>query len=112
MTTHTPGPWHIESWHYKQPERTVLTVQTHADAVAQACDLWPPDECAREAEANARLIAAAPDLLAALDVACEFLEDRMDVRDGQDGPRPDAFMSLFQQLDEVRAKARGERWPR
>ena len=51
-------------------------------------------------------------LLAAIDTACEFLEDRMDVLDSEDGPRPDAFMSLFQHLDEVRAIARGERWPR
>lgn len=67
---HTPGPWQAQPWRYRNPERKVLTIQTERDAVAQLLDLWPPD--AREAEkaANAHLIAAAPDLLAALRDIC------------------------------------------
>jgi hypothetical protein len=67
MTTHTPGPW-----------KTVLSASTRAvttsnEAPKQAtiCRLF--SECVAfetgEFEANARLIAAAPELLAALKMA-------------------------------------------
>ncbi|MBV7502068.1 hypothetical protein [Achromobacter sp. ACM05] len=55
MTTHTPGPWHLSAakdciWH--QDHGRVCTWPNHAQ-------VW-------NWEANARLIAAAPDLLDAL----------------------------------------------
>lgn len=73
---HTPGPWHVETWSYEKsqtrPENEVFTIQTKADAIAQTLLLWRPDQTPHnrdEEEANARLIAAAPDLL----TACEEL---------------------------------------
>lgn len=70
---HTPGPWCVED--PMGPE--LLSVIARGDRpvyewrhVAQVSVQPEPDEAddipAREAEANARLIAAAPDLLAAL----------------------------------------------
>lgn len=75
MTTcssHTPGPWQFGEARGQRPAwerivavedgRTICTVMQHLP-------LGPPDATPAsqgEAEANARLIAAAPDLLAAL----------------------------------------------
>jgi hypothetical protein len=46
--------------------REVPTIQTDRDAVAQVLDLWPPDERKAERDANAHLIAAAPEMREAL----------------------------------------------
>jgi len=65
--THTSGPWRVENWIY-QNAREVVTIQTDKDAIATACNLWRDgDDSTFEVMANARLIAAAPDLLAALE---------------------------------------------
>jgi hypothetical protein len=65
--THTQGPWRVENWIY-QNAREVVTIQTDKDAIATACNLWRDgDDSTFEVTANARLIAAAPDLLAALE---------------------------------------------
>lgn len=52
-TTHTPGPWSATGYH----------VEARAGAIATVCDAGDGDT---EGDANARLMAAAPDLLAAL----------------------------------------------
>ena len=66
-TAHTPGPWFaVEGNKHHGPFVTNVEVRT-------ICDLYTVDKLNRifvfrpeEAEANARLIAAAPDLLEAL----------------------------------------------
>lgn len=81
-TKHTPGPWRIETWNYDKatPPREALMVQTDRDAVAEVCNIWQnANEVERrdveaEKQANARLIAAAPALLAALVELIEQLE--------------------------------------
>jgi hypothetical protein len=108
--THTPGPWTVGRPDYAADGVAYVAARNEWSTVPREIAVIYRAEAQQE---NARLIAAAPDLLAALDTACEFLADRMDVLDGEDGhPRPDRFMSLFTELDAVRAKARGERWPR
>jgi hypothetical protein len=75
--THTPGPWRIENWIY-QNAREVVTIQTDKDAIATACNLWRDgDDSTFEVMANARLIAAAPEMLAALEELCadKYLAD-------------------------------------
>lgn len=65
-TTHTPGPWAIE-----EGDRETHIVG--GEAILAYCPDWP---CApQEQEANARLIAAAPALLEALDALLEFLDN-------------------------------------
>lgn len=65
---HTPGPWVWDESNYDRRERPFIrsTKKYHgADKGASVCRVsmvLPLDEC----EANARLIAAAPDMLAAL----------------------------------------------
>lgn len=57
---HTPGPWHVCDEH-EASHRWVIA-QPDGSSVADCCPAgpWVPDE---EADANASLIAAAPDLL-------------------------------------------------
>ena len=79
MTDYTPGPWTVD--------HAMITGAT-GDTVALICDTgealgtvadWPrltgPVPADAVNEANARLIAAAPDLLAALEAFAQAFED-------------------------------------
>lgn len=57
MTKHTPGPWHVQK--SDDPKAGLLIKPIPGDVVAE-CDPLP------EMASNARLIAAAPELLEAL----------------------------------------------
>ena len=71
--THTPGPWRVGAY-----GTTVMTGRPNSQANDTICSLYmpnhsgvgelllPQDARAEQVDANARLIAAAPDLLAAL----------------------------------------------
>ena len=61
MTKHTPGPWKL-IWHGNEIYPFPLSVHTEDD------DCWIARDGTVSSEANARLIAAAPDLLAALEL--------------------------------------------
>jgi len=68
---HTPGPWNVDMWEYPQDDRRELVIQTATNRLAvldwdQGQDN-PYTIADNEARANARLIAAAPELLAALE---------------------------------------------
>ena len=68
MTTHTPGPWEPNSG--TASKRYVLSGAGYVIAEV------PLDRNYKhQAEANARLIAAAPDLLEALEMAIRALQD-------------------------------------
>ena len=56
--THTPGPWEIEDCTPGESTGLCFEVGTKDSVIARTTDGW------KEAHANARLIAAAPDLLA------------------------------------------------
>lgn len=79
MSAHTPGPWSMFQFEFLEGEE--LEVQRHRHP-----DWWEvisnPDKDYRcmcvsghIGEANARLIAAAPDLLEALEFALPYIED-------------------------------------
>ena len=74
MTRHTPGPWGHRVWRHPGKADTVCVV----DAQDRELVAWPGfdglDLTKGEIRANARLIAASPDLLAALHSAREWLE--------------------------------------
>ena len=76
MSKHTPGPWITE-----QSSRTDIyiisqSVEARNKWVATACnhEFHPTEEENRRNQYNARLIAAAPDLLEALKDAVEIIE--------------------------------------
>ena len=64
MTSHTPGPWNTQP-DAVPPGHVQITVYADADGSRVATVF--------QEKANAHLIAAAPDLLAALEYALEFL---------------------------------------
>ena len=68
MAEHTPGPWNVGPTHLESEGKTWLTFsyQTHIVAPNGLTDLAIVEVGEDEGIANACLIAAAPDLLAAL----------------------------------------------
>jgi len=65
---HTPGPWTLTGW--TAPDDYGWTLQIGTAAFPQRVTI---DAYCAESEANARLIAAAPDLLAALEACAAAL---------------------------------------
>lgn len=65
MSGHTPGPWHVQDDHGKRWIETSGNDDTIAE-IHRRNSKGSVYSC-KEANANARLIAAAPDLLAALE---------------------------------------------
>lgn len=94
MGKNTPGPWKLDA--------STLTVTT-PDAVEARIAEIDGDNCDWEqAEADARLIAAAPDMLEALEEArtqVAILQDRLGIRDTGAGT-----LSI---IDAALAKAKG-----
>ena len=105
-TQHTPGPWHIGSGNgegsiFAENGRMRLeTGGTTLYAICHNVSTWNIDED----EANARLIAAAPQMLEALRSALEAMGDTYDARDaaGTEGDQ------LREQIAEAITAATGE----
>lgn len=96
-TTHTPGPWMVhETGFYTNPFK--ITARGKHGAVANI----PHSEITTTARqsANARLIAAAPDLLAALDQVDAYLSPF----DGEE----DAYAEIRSVIRQAIAKAKGK----
>ena len=74
---YTPGEWRASEWKYTNPDRTIVTIETDKDAIAQMCNLWRPKDKETHGDAelwtNARLIARAPALHHALGLAAAAL---------------------------------------
>jgi hypothetical protein len=83
---HTPGPWHTlcksTNLEGREPRITVAGGSRPEAFGGQVAVVGWKDQSTEEAEANARLIAAAPDLLA----ACEESLRLMDAMAGLGGP--------------------------
>jgi len=99
---HTPGPWgyHVIG-HSREILRPAGTEVLIGSDDTWVCAMYPGiggDDEATD-EANARLIAAAPDLLAALIRARECIEDAVGESDG---------WQIFDEIDAAIAKATGE----
>ena len=96
--SHTPGPWHIEqftSGYSKHEDRTISHRLESGNMlrIARAYNVMGPNET----DANARLIAAAPDLLA----ACHALMRAEAMQEGKRGGEIMGQISLA--IDAARA---------
>lgn len=86
-TPHTPGPWGIER---ARDSDSVLIYQHGSDGMGVVAAVWPHPFKGVTA-ANARLIAAAPELLAALRELCRAWHARqLPVSDRMDAALSDA----------------------
>lgn len=96
---HTPGPWEISY----EPPRWII--QSAGVPIGKKAVSWMVGDYV-ECRANAHLSASAPELLAevkrlrkAIAIAKEFLEDRFDTVDGDDGqPDPNAEMRCHTEI--------------
>ena len=103
---HTPGPWTCKEAPHPQTDGvTGYTVQADTEnGVAIVAEIYPRPYLVVVREANARLIAAAPELLDALERMCDLFAEGV----------PPAMGPGSQGLDTLRkscaalAKARGE----
>ena len=88
--SHTPGPWDANRWRVcAEPNGKIEVI----------CDTANNKETRNEENAaNARLIAAAPELLAACENAMEIIDHRNNI----------TFMELAAQLRAAIAKAKGQ----
>lgn len=75
MSKHTPGPWRTDENDHDAPYQNI---RIEAEKNRTVCIVWvddAPDHAFNaEQEANARLIAAAPDLLDALKAASNYID--------------------------------------
>ena len=104
MSEHTPGPWYIEPTSDFNASFRVMDVQevTVALCYQQPADTWL-------AESNARLIAAAPELLEALKCTLEALENWVELVLAGDEDRDPTYEALqASRARAIIAKAEGE----
>lgn len=99
---HTPGPWEIDATYPEQSKKIHPVGSTIGVAIA-----FGDDE--EETEANARLIASAPDLLSALqEVEDWILRDEEALDFGQVAMSSQMLNERFQNVRAAIAKATGE----
>jgi len=104
----TPGPW-IVTVEYGTHVIRGASVRHNENGVEFQWRDYVASTWGGEHADNARLIAAAPAMLDALQEALEYFEDREDVDDGPDGePSANAEMSVAITLRAAIAKAIGE----
>lgn len=108
MKTHTPGPWHYSgdslshrSFSIYSPYGGVGGRQTHICTTNDLPHSVLIGRDAEEAEANARLIASAPEIL-------EALEELVLRCDGVEGVRPDGSNIQTILAHSIIVRARGE----
>jgi hypothetical protein len=103
MSKHTPGPWSLD-----QPGKisTSIIGPDGEFVIAGEGDAWMvPFACRDEAVANATLVAAAPDLLAAAKEALSYIRALYQTAHGKGLPSNN---SMAKQLRDAIAKAEGE----
>ena len=99
MAEHTPGPWTTDTSHWQ--DREGVTIWAESNIIADVV----PDHHNQE-EANARLIAASPDLLAAAKAALDRLCDPYLGEDDGERQRPE-IAALEQAIAKVEGPSGG-----
>jgi len=96
---HTPGPWSVKSdpCHFD----TLSDIHAGGKLIAQTCSEYP------SLEANARLIAAAPDLLAALEKLEYWLDSDPEVLAAMNALERDDHLAKLELARAAIAKAKG-----
>ena len=101
--THTPGPW-AAFYKYKYNEWHVSVPVSNSDMRLSIFPDGIPGDTPEEAEGNARLIAAAPDLLA----VCENIKKYLDFVSSGQPTHGTLERELYYRLQAAIAAAKGE----
>lgn len=104
MTKHTPGPWAATRWQLFEPLCGVQIAVSANDRRAIALTGLEGDKDEAESRANARLIAAAPELLAALK---QIRADWAAIGDERQAPDEINVNEHWDAVDAAIAKAEG-----
>lgn len=104
--THTPGPWVTDTDGEGKPFAIVTSTHNSDGPDDDVCEVYggnDDDDAVREA--NARIIAASPAMLAALKRAADALDEAMTVHiyDADNGDEPDPECEYVATLAEIRA---------
>jgi hypothetical protein len=106
--SHTPGPWTVEGESSNDGEAEVIVAENRT--ICWTANSWATDSdeevISREDRANARLIAAAPELLHSLKAAVESINEACHYEDTEECA--EAFASAVWFLDAVKALAKAE----
>lgn len=104
VNKHTPGPWTIEE--YGDDDAPALVI--HKDSESRICFLATPGSHGDPAmiEADARLIAAAPELLEAAQLLEAAEHNRQFCDECEDEGEPEACGKCFPAFDDARIKRR------
>lgn len=100
ITEHTPGPWKVEPI---ESQRSLVYCRINGSQSLGFAGVYKLDdkECQNECLANANLIAAAPELLEALETAVSWYQEWLELG-------PDAGDLSLDTLRKAIAKAKGE----
>lgn len=93
---HTPGPWIIRVG-TNLLTRYIDFTGTPDHTACTVAEIWPEDDCGESiemAEANARLIAAAPDLLEALRLLLDYPSGQYSSRGDYDAAYEKASVAI------------------
>ena len=100
MTEHTPGPWRVERQEDLCPDGNGYIWAIKAKRKSEEKNVnggwkhYVQNPAYANSEANARLIASAPALLAALQVCDEFFKDNDDFSEGGEFPTPEFIQDI------------------
>lgn len=113
MSKHSVGPWksHAAEGQEQLRDTAFIVAPENASAVVLAEVKFHPIERAagRTAEANARLIAAAPELLSALEALSQYTHEITDEgRDLEDPDDIEDYGKIRKQVAKALAAARGD----
>ena len=112
MHQHTPGPWHaklhpgIEEW-IISPGQFYNWGNTYLFSIGFVRD-YSVEGGGETSSANARLIAAAPELLDAMTMALPYVE----MAEHDDSYKPGVVAKMVQHMTDAIAKATGETYER
>jgi hypothetical protein len=111
MKTHTPGPWKIAYSDGSGPEYITASNQSIATLRwgCSCCKDTPDsfDDMSEEEQANAQLIAAAPELLEALEIVAASLDEAISLTD-EGKAFNQRWQREYSQARAAIAKAKGE----
>lgn len=100
---HTPGEWNIiKVYDGTSMQLITAAIYAHPRESVKICDMNPQNLCAGENEANANLIAAAPELLE----ACKYAQTYLESPEGE-APNGARLISTIEKLQQIIAKAEG-----